>query len=124
MSIATAFVLCLSPIVVDGDTFRCKGATVKYRMAGIDAPDHTCKNRKIGNCFLTGPKGDWTVSRDALKRMFRRGKVRVLVLGQDPFKRTVVAVCARDGNLNARMITKGYAIHKPTWTGKGVKVKC
>jgi endonuclease YncB( thermonuclease family) len=124
MSVLTAMVLCLTPVATDGDTFRCSNLEGSFRMAGIDAPDKTCVRRKVENCSISGSKGDWIVSRDALERMFWRGKVELIYYRKDPYRRQIVTVCVRGRNVNAKMVAEGYAEAKPLWTGKGLTAKC
>ena len=124
MSAVAALVLCLSPTVMDGDTFRCANTPQKIRIAGIDAPDHTCRGRRDpDNCQLTGPRGDWTQSRAHLAWMLRRS-VRLRFYAGSTYGRRIAAVCAGNVNVGAAMVQRGYARYMARWNGSGVRYKC
>lgn len=124
MSFILFLTACVSPIAIDGDTIRCRNFQENIRLAGIDAPDKSCRGRRAGNCFLTTSRGDWNVSREALQTMLRRGKVQVHFYNGSTYGRRIALVCGRGINLNARMVNMRYAIAKPTWTGRGIRDKC
>ena len=122
MSIALALAVCASPVVIDGDTFRC--GQVRYRIGGIDAPDKSCTGRRAGNCAVYGPRGDWLVSRDYLRRALARGRLTLHIYKGATYGRRIAAVCVRGANIGAVMIAEGYAVYKPTWNGAAVRVRC
>ena len=125
MTILLSLVLCVAPVVLDGDTFRCSNFEKRFRMAGIDAPDHTCKGRRfIINCHTEGARGGWTASRDKLKRLLKRGPVYVHIFAKDPYKRNIATVCVNETNVNKKMVDTGFALFKPTWNGRGLRVQC
>lgn len=125
MSAVAALVLCLSPTVMDGDTFRCANIPQKIRIAGIDAPDKSCNGRRQTNCLLTGPRGDWTVSRDKLARLFRTNQPIMLRLYRGTtYGRSIAAVCIGRTNVGAFMVRNRYARYMAQWNGAGVRYKC
>ena len=123
MSIA-AFILCVTPVATDGDSFRCNNITGAIRVAGIDAPDKTCPKRRRKNCSLYGPRGDWKPSHEAFQIWLDKGRVMVSLNGTDPYKRHIGVICSNKVNVNAWMVKERYAKHKEEWNGWATKVDC
>lgn len=126
MSMTLAFAACISPVVVDGDTIRCKGQIESVRLAGIDAPDKTCAGRRNpDNCHLTTPKGTTSAqSTQRLRSLLKRGRVTVRYYTGLTYGRKIGVLCVKGINVSAYMVRKGYVIHKPTWNGAAVNVVC
>jgi|GEM_PF-812054 len=93
-----------SASIIDGDTIRLGGK--KIRLAGIDAPEYrqNCSN-KNGSKYACGIQ-----STKQLKRLIGRNPVHCDKQALDQYKR-VLAVCyAGEVNLNAEMVSTGWAI--------------
>lgn len=89
--------------IVDGDTLRLAGKTI--RLQGIDAPEtrQTCKDE-------TG--APWRCGREAtraLARLAAKGALSCRETGRDAYGRTL-ALCSAGGvDLNRRMVADGWA---------------
>jgi endonuclease YncB( thermonuclease family) len=89
--------------VVDGDTIRVGGETV--RLFGIDAPerDQTCR-RPDGTVWRCG---DWAGTE--ARRLFQGKRAACAAQGTDQYGRTV-AICTVDGrDMGEVLVTAGYA---------------
>jgi endonuclease YncB( thermonuclease family) len=89
--------------VVDGDTIRVGGETV--RLFGVDAPelDQTCR-RPGGEVWRCG---DW--ARHEVRRLFGGKRARCDAVEQDQYGRTV-AICAAGGqDIGGTLVANGYA---------------
>ncbi|MFZ4790612.1 MAG: thermonuclease family protein [Candidatus Competibacteraceae bacterium] len=91
---------CTVKSVYDGDTLTagCPEGEVKVRVFGIDAPE-------MG-------QQPWGVqSRDAFRSMVNRGdSVRLRVIDQDRYGRTVAQVIAGDRDAGLEMVRQGQAV--------------
>lgn len=90
--------------VIDGDTIEIRGERI--RLDAIDAPESAqlCLD-SAGERYRCGQK-----SALALADMIGRSMVSCVPKGRDRYKR-VIAVCFKgDTNLNAWMITQGWAV--------------
>ncbi|MFO1371290.1 MAG: thermonuclease family protein [Candidatus Competibacteraceae bacterium] len=91
---------CTVKSVYDGDTLTtsCPSGEVKVRMFGIDAPE-----------MKQEPWGDR--SREALRGLLpRREAVRLQVMDQDRYGRTVAKVFAGDRDVGLEMVRQGRAV--------------
>lgn len=89
--------------VVDGDTLRVGGETV--RLFAVDAPelDQTCR-RPDGEVW---PCGDW--ARREVRRLFEGQRARCEAVDVDQYGRTV-AICTVDGyDIGGTLVANGYA---------------
>lgn len=115
---ATAAVL-LSCTVVDGDTLRC--GEERVRLLGIDAPEMPGHCRQGRTCA----PGDPRASKDALKRLIGRAKVRLVRVGKDRYGRTLAVAYVGKVNLSCAQLRSGQAIYKPQWdNGTRIKRAC
>lgn len=97
---AGAELVCTVKSVYDGDTLtaNCPEGRVKVRVFGIDAPE-------MGQA----PWGQ--ISRDALRGMLpSSGAVRLRVIDQDRYQRSVAQVFADERDLGLEMVRQGRAI--------------
>ena len=89
--------------VIDGDTLEI--AAQRIRLHGIDAPE--------ARQFCRGKDGAWPCGAEAtkaLRSMIRNAAVSCIERDQDRYGR-IVAVCfVGDGDLNAAMVLKGWAL--------------
>lgn len=107
--LSAAFILITIPsfagqaIVVDGDTLEIDG--IKYRLHGIDTPEAGQKCSKSGG-------GTWRCGDAATATLISLTTGKDVICddrGQDDFKRTI-SVCKVDGtDINAKMVSLGYA---------------
>ncbi|MBK8535539.1 MAG: thermonuclease family protein [Candidatus Competibacteraceae bacterium] len=95
-----AELVCTVKSVYDGDTLtaRCSSGEVKVRVFGIDAPE-------MG-------QQPWGIqSRDVLRGLANRGDpVRLRVMDQDRYGRTVAQVFAGERDLGLDMVRQGRAV--------------
>lgn len=105
MSLALAAFLCLSPVVVDGDTLRCKRQRI--RIAAIDAPEMAgCKpNRR---CV----RGSGLSSKRHLQRLIGSASVHVRPIDYDDYGRTVACVSVNGRDISNAMVAAGFAIER------------
>ena len=92
--------VCTVKSVYDGDTLTadCREGEVKVRVFGIDAPE-------------MGQEPWGTQSRDAFRRIVNRGDaVRLRVIDQDRYGRTVAQVFADDRDAGLEMVRLGRAV--------------
>jgi endonuclease YncB( thermonuclease family) len=103
---ATGVVIsCVTPYVIDGDTFTCNGTTI--RLAGIDAPEMPGHCRAGRSCT----PGDPIASRDYL-RSLSSGVVTCRTTDTDSYGRTV-ALCEAGGkDLSCAMVAAGHAARR------------
>lgn len=98
-------VSCVSPVVIDGDTFTCSG--LRIRLASIDAPEMPGHCRKGRRCTSGDPFG----SRDYLRSLVN-GPVTCHPIDTDHYGRTV-ARCEADGkDLSCEMVGAGHAVKR------------
>lgn len=92
--------VCRVQSVFDGDTLAasCPSGQIKVRVFGIDAPE-----------MKQEPWGDR--SREALRGLLPRlGAIKLRVMDQDRYGRTVAQVVAGDQDLGLEMVRQGWAI--------------
>lgn len=98
-------IICTSPVVVDGDTFRCNGERI--RLASIDAPEMPGHCRAGRRCT----PGDPYAAREYLRGM-ARGEVQCRRVDTDSYGRTV-ALCEAGGlDLSCAMVSAGHAVER------------
>lgn len=89
MSATAALILCVTPIVHDGDTLRCNGE--RFRIENIDAPElpdsPKCHDYRAATAWCDYELG--FQSRDALIALFGSGDVYYLPTGTDRYGRTL-----------------------------------
>lgn len=104
LAVAAVIVLCFAgvaraqPVVIDGDTLRLNGVTV--RLQGIDAPElhQTC--------------GGWQAGVEAtayLRAVLRERRVECFWRGQDRYGRTIGKCTADGADIQAEMVRQGMA---------------
>ncbi|HEV2123199.1 MAG TPA: thermonuclease family protein [Chloroflexota bacterium] len=64
MSITAAVLICLAPVVYDGDTFKCGDSGISVRLFGIQAPERN-----------TTPVGEHALASENLRQLVRGGLV-------------------------------------------------
>lgn len=105
-----AAVLCVTPVVHDGDSIRC-GGTERVRIANIDAPELNGSPR----CAAPRRPSAWCdhaaaiAARDALRALLRKGAVRIVRLGQDGYGRTLARVFVGDQDVGEWLIRQDLA---------------
>src|SRR5665811_18883 len=89
--------------IVDADTIKIAGIPV--RLYGIDAPetDQTCE--RGGKTYHCGKRAT-----SALADLIGGRQVRCEVMGRDDFKRALGICYVADIELNAEMVSKGWAL--------------
>jgi endonuclease YncB( thermonuclease family) len=101
--LASAFFLCTSPSITDGDTVRCANGT-RVRLAAVDAPEIT-ECRKGRTCA----PGDGERSKRSLAQLIGGRNLSCRKSGTS-YNR-VVAWCSAGGeDLSCEMWRGGYAI--------------
>ena len=95
---------CLSPHIIDGDTFDC--GDVRIRLANIDAPELS-ECRPGRKCV----SGDPVAAKRYLKSI-TRGRVDCRQIDTDHYGR-IVALCENLGqDLSCQMVENNYAIER------------
>lgn len=108
-AILAAAVLCVSPVVHDGDSLRC--GTERIRIANIDAPEMAGSPR----CAAPRKPRAWCddaagiASREALAALLRKGTVRIVRQGKDGYGRTLARVFVGDQDAGEWLISRGLA---------------
>lgn len=108
-----AAVLCLAPVVHDGDTIRC--GQERIRIAGIDAPELAGSPRCMDPRRQGGRNPAWcdaragAAARDALAGLLSRGQVRFVRRGQDRYGRTLASVSVNGIDAAGWMVNHGFA---------------
>ena len=121
MSILAALLLCASPAVTDGDTFRCAHVAHSMRISGIDAPEMPGHCRPGRVCA----PGDPLTARADLAALLASGPVRYRVLKHDLYGRNIVVAYVGGRNISCAMVSSGDAVFKPTWDARHiVKKEC
>ena len=109
MPILTAAVLCVSPVVHDGDSLRC--GDEKIRIVNIDAPElpgsPKCESRKGKPGWCDYAKA--AQSRDALIAFLGRGRVMIERTGVDRYGRTLARVTVNGRDAGEWLVLKGLA---------------
>ncbi|MFN3425917.1 MAG: thermonuclease family protein [Novosphingobium meiothermophilum] len=109
MPILAAAVLCVSPVVHDGDTLHC--GQERVRIANIDAPElpgsPKCDSRrgKPGWCDYDKARE----SRDALIAFLGKGRVMIKRQGKDRYGRTLARVTVNGRDAGAWLVSIGLA---------------
>ena len=95
----------MTAIVVDGDTFKFDGETV--RIAGIDAPEFF--RSRCEDELVLGLK-----AKERLRALLDLGSIRVEREGHDRYGRTLGRVTANGFDVGARLLAEGFALeYKP-----------
>lgn len=107
--LAAAAVTCLSPSVHDGDSIRC--GKERIRLVSIDAPEMPdspkCRDKRRANAWC-----DYRLavkSRDALADFLKRGPVKIVRLGKDPYGRTLARVSVNGVDAGDYLVSRGLA---------------
>ena len=102
--------------VIDGDTLEI--AAQRIRLHGIDAPE--------ARQFCRGKDGAWPCGAEAsnaLRSIIRNAAVSCIERDQDRYGR-IVAVCfVGDGDLNAEMVRRGWALAYRRYSADYVKAE-
>jgi len=115
---ASAWNVCPSPVVVDGDTIRCGAERV--RLLGIDAPElHRCPR------FRQCVSGDPVASKLSLRQAISAGPVRYMTVKRDRYGRAVAVVNAGALNLSCWQMSQRRAEYIAKWDdGRLVAKSC
>lgn len=105
-AIAAAF-LCLTPVVIDGDTLRCADVG-RVRLLSIDAPELGGHCRLGRRCV----EGDGAASKRALAALVARGQVRCAPAGTDRYGRVLARCAAGGADLSCAMVASGHAVER------------
>jgi endonuclease YncB( thermonuclease family) len=97
---------CPTPHVIDGDTLRCGGRTV--RLEGIDAPEREGQCQPDRDCV----PGDPHASAANLRKLAGRSILQCTRSGTDQHGRTVARCAAGDTDLSCAQIEGGYAVRR------------
>lgn len=103
-AVLPALLICASPVVVDGDTLRCRGELV--RLIGIDAPElpgHCRRGRVCTN-------GDGFASKAALARLIEGRRVTCRTHGRDVYGRILARCDASGTDLSCAQVARGQAV--------------
>lgn len=96
-----SLILCASPGIIDGDTFRCDGA-LKVRLWGIDAPERYTESGPAATRALAElTRGQTVVCK-------RRGK---------SYDRVVAQCFVGNRDLSAELVRRGAAVDAPRYSG-------
>lgn len=98
-------IVCTSPKITDGDTFRCQG--LRVRLLGIDAPEMPGSCRRGRKCV----DGDPVAARDYLESLTRT-TVECSPQGEDRYGRTLARCNALGADLSCAMIQSGHAVQR------------
>lgn len=97
-------IVCIAPQAIDGDSIRC-ASVGQVRLLGIDAPDRT-DSRPCREGF-----GDHvcdtiaaTNAKAVMKRILRRGPVRIEPVGRDRYGRLLGIAFAGSAAINCLML--------------------
>lgn len=109
MGLIAAAVLCLAPVVHDGDSLRCGAERV--RIANIDAPElpgsPKCGARRGYTAWCDYALG--SRSRDALRGLVAHGRVTIVRTGTDSYGRTLARVYVNGQDVGEWLIARGLA---------------
>lgn len=98
-------IVCNSPVVTDGDTFRC--GELRIRLAGIDAPEMKGHCRKGRDCT----PGDPVKAKEFLRELIGEA-TSCQQTGKDHYGR-VIARCESEGrDLSCAMVAAGQAVER------------
>ena len=98
--------VCPAPHVIDDDTMRCAGRTV--RLEGIDAPEHPGACQPGRRCT----PGDAEASTANLRRLAQGPLLRCTRSATDQHGRTVARCSAGDTDLSCAQIAGGFAVRR------------
>lgn len=119
MPILAAAMLCVSPVVTDGDTIRCAGGQ-RLRLIGIDAPDKPAYCAQRGRtCTIA----QWQAATTSLQSAVRGRRVTYRMVGRDKYGRIAAQVFANGSDLSCYQLRRGQAEFKPTWNGRYLTCK-
>lgn len=101
-----AWLLCIAPIVVDGDSLRCRNLG-EVRLLAVDAPDYRRSRPCLGGygdhvCSDTGARR----AEQSLRAGIRLGPVKVLPVTKDRYGRTVARVKAGSRDLSCYQLER------------------
>ena len=102
-----AFLLCLAPIVIDGDSIRCRNIG-EVRLLGVDAPDYRRSRPCVGGFgdHVCDDRGALR-AKSSLRQAVRRGPVNVVPVTRDRYGRTVAMVSASGADLSCHQLRAG-----------------
>ena len=98
--------ICASVRVLDGDTFKCDGQSI--RMVGIDAPELPGHCRPGRECT----PGDPYASSANLEALIAGGEVACRTVDTDAYGRTVARCTAGDVDLSCEQMEGGFAVSR------------
>jgi micrococcal nuclease len=101
---SAALAICLSVVVIDGDTIICNRTHV--RIAGIDTPEIPGHCRRNRVCT----PGDPFAAKSALATMLAGRTVRIIPRATDRYGRTVAVVLAGNTNVGCALIRQHIAV--------------
>lgn len=104
MSVTAALFLCMSPVVVDGDTIRCRDVG-RVRLLSIDAPDLPGHCRVGRECV----SGDGFASKRYLASLMAGWQVTCSPRGNDRYGRVLALCVAHGADLSCAMVAAGQA---------------
>lgn len=97
---------CARVRVLDGDTFKCDGQSI--RMVGIDAPELPGHCRPGRECT----PGDPYASSANLEALIAGGEVACRTVDTDAYGRTVARCTAGDVDLSCEQMQGGFAVSR------------
>jgi endonuclease YncB( thermonuclease family) len=113
-----AFILACTPVVTDGDTFRCGGERI--RLVGIDAPELPGHCRRGRRCVAGDP---WAAKR-ALARALGARPLLIRRFALDRYGRTIAAVSAGGLDLSCHQLRARAAVYVARWDDGGTVRGC
>lgn len=109
MPAAAVLVLCLSPMVHDGDSIRC--GSERVRISNIDAPELAgspkCQSRRGATAWCDFAAGE--KARAALAEFVMGGPVMIQRQGTDHYGRTLARVTVNGIDAGEWLVRRGLA---------------
>ncbi len=100
--------------VIDGDTIKMDGETIRF--SGIDAPEikQTCTKMKLEvNCGQ--------VSKKLIESKIKFSNVNCISEGKDRYERTLAECYVEDESLSSYLVREGYAFAYRKYSKKFIK---
>jgi endonuclease YncB( thermonuclease family) len=104
---AALSLVCTAPVVVDGDTLRCRNLG-PVRLMAIDAPEMPGHCRRGRTCV----EGDGAASSAALRRIIGDQRVICEPAGRDAYRRVLARCVAGGVDLSCAMVARGFAVER------------